>query len=218
MGVVIKNFPEGHPRPYVRDGVADLPRDQQLAMLREAGVPLDQLFEDRLSRDKIKARSYADLKLLAEMLAPTTRTTPETVFVASLRVLGWGLPDIARSIAAAGRRHAAIVVLDTETVIPAGAGPEVLDLLADLEQQQQRARKSATLSKGREVARRRRQRKWDRARLIAEPLWGQPSDEWPAHRIIEKLAQHELRYSVRTLYNRLGTREDAQERAREECA
>jgi hypothetical protein len=215
---VIKNFPEGHPRPYVRDGVADLPREQQLTVLRDAGVPLDQLFEDRLSRRQIKARSYADLKDLAEMLRPTTRTTPETIFVASLRVLGWDIADIARSIAAAGRRHAAIVALDTNQVIPAGAGPEVLDLLADIEDQQQRARKSATLSKGREAAKRRRDNRWQRARVIAIPLWGKPSEEWSAEKIAKELADRGLKYSVKTLYNRLGTREEAQRRTRKECA
>lgn len=214
----MKNFPEGHPRPYVRDGVADMPRERQLAMLAEAGVRLDQLFEDRLTKQAIKRRSYDDLKDLADMLRPSTRSTPETIVVASPLVLGWDIADIARSIAAAGRRHAAIVALDTELVIPADAGPEVLDLLADIQKQHGRARKSARLSKGREAVKRRRDLKWQRARAIAQPLWEDGSGEWPVHKIAEHLREKGHKYSERTLYNRLGNREEAQERARKRSA
>lgn len=63
-----------------------------------------------------------------------------------------------------------------------------------------------------------RDRKWEEVRQFAESLWAQSSNVMSGKRVVEELAARGFRYSRRTLYARMGNREEAQARARKKCA
>ena len=73
--------------------------------------------------------------------------------------------------------------------------------------------KRNALARGRDVVILRKNAEWAKAAVIAEPLWGKPSHEWPVHRIAAEVKDKlGYTYSEKTFYNRLGNREDAQSR------
>jgi hypothetical protein len=81
-------------------------------MVSSVGIPrktyprvLNHAYADHLNKAQIKRREADSLKDRAQMLRPTTRGTSELIYVAGLRVLGWTMADLSRSLAAAGRRE-----------------------------------------------------------------------------------------------------------------
>jgi hypothetical protein len=211
------NFPEGHPRPYIRDGVSGLPREEQREILTKAGVPMGQLFEDKLSRRQVKAQRPDDLKDRADLVLPTTRTTTEVIYVAAFRVLGWNMADIADTLAKAARRNVThVVAVQARRILPLSrSDADIMDALVEIDAERRRAAYERQLAQGREVTQRRRSAKWERARKIAEPLWIMEPDD-PGWMKGEDVA-FKVGYSVRTLHKRLGTREDARYAAKEKA-
>ena len=183
--------------------------EEQRAILAEAGVPLDQLFFDKLSRRQIKERRPEDLKDRAQLVRPTSRTTPEVIYVAAFRVLGWTMGDIADTLSKAARRNASVYAVHSGKHLPLTAGDAaIMDALVEIEADRRHGLYVQQLKAGREATKRRRDRKWERARKIAEPEWHRQSDdpEWKSGKEIAE----QVGYSVRTLQNRLGPRREAQ--------
>lgn len=86
-------------------------RDQEVALCN-AGVSLDESLRDCLTQVEIEQRALGILKLRDELLHATCQFGQETIYVASLMVLGWTIPDIACALVAAGRRNANVCVID----------------------------------------------------------------------------------------------------------
>ncbi len=134
----------GYARPYLRDGVPGLPFDRQLEMLRAAGVDVSdpkKLYVDRLTKAAVKRRDPASLKDRGDALNPrpgdllNPHREGETIYVAGLRVLGWTMSDIARSLLAATRRKANVHCVDTGQTFSADMpGEALLEALASAEE------------------------------------------------------------------------------------
>lgn len=131
----------GYPRPYLRDGVPGLPFDRQIEMLREAGVDVSdrsKLYVDRLTKAAVKRRDPASLKDRGDVLNPWREG--ETIFVASLRVLGWTMSDIARSLLAAAEHKANVHCVDTgQTFSDDMPAEALLEALASADEAHRRA-------------------------------------------------------------------------------
>lgn len=182
-------------------------------MLRAAGVDLggesmDRSFVDRLSKNQIRKHERKALKQRAYLLAPSTRTTTEMVYVASLRVLGWNIFDIANCILLASKRKARIRCVDTGmTYSLEMSGMELLQALVLAEEASMRNR-AKILSGGVSAAAAAKKRRNTPKLRHARELWARPSTEISAKEIAAR-----VRLSVRTLYKELGTREDARDAA-----
>lgn len=208
----MKNHPaDDWERPYLRDGVGGLPIEKQAEMLRAAGVDLggenmDRAFVDRLSKNAIRKRERKSLKQREYLLEPTTRTSTEIICLASLRVLGWNMLDIANCILDAAERRARIHCLDTGVIYSAEmSGMELLQalVLADEASARNRAKNMQGGTGAAAAAKRRR----TNAKLgRASELWARPSTEITVAEISK-----EVGLSPGTLYKALGRREVARD-------
>lgn len=196
-----------HPRPYLRDGVPGLPIEAQERLLREAGINLADAYVDRLSRTQIKRREAAALKQRAIMLQPTSRKDAETIYVAGLRVLGWTMADVARTLNAAGKRNANVHAVDIgKTFTATTLQAELLEALADAEDARRRGQTADARRVAVEVTRGRRLKATDAKMKRARELWPKLG-EWSVAQISK-----EVGLSVTLLYRRLGPRETFLER------
>jgi hypothetical protein len=88
-------------------------RDESLTAQRTCG----------LGPTLLKAHAPSSLADWANLLRPTSRRpNGETIYLASLAVLAWESEDFMGALAAAAKRHAAVVVLDTGRRIEPDAG------------------------------------------------------------------------------------------------
>ena len=199
-------FPEGHPRPYIRDGVPLLPREEQRKILADAGVPLHQLFDDKLSGRAIKRKMPSELVLRADLVRPTSRVYPEVIFVAEFRVLGWTMPDIADTLAKAARRHViAVVAVKSERILPLSVDDAVLlDALTEIDSERRRIASDLVLASNRASQKRRRDRVWEKLKKEIEPLWFADPDSHDY--MTGKDIAFRFSKSLRTLQNRMGKR------------
>lgn len=201
------------PRPYLRDGVGGLPIERQAEMLRAAGVDLggekmERAFVDRLTKNQIRKRERASLKQRDVLLAPSARRTTEMICLASLRVLGWNIFDIANCILLAAKRRARIRCVDTGTIYSVDmTGVELLQALVLSEEASMRTR-VRMLSGGVTAAAEAKKRRNAPKLRHARGLWIRPSSEISAKEIAER-----VKLSVKTLYKALGPREDARDEA-----
>lgn len=168
--------------PYVRDGVPGLTMAEQEAALKQVGIDVAHITRDALSAAQLRRREPGSLKQRAELLHPVTGMqpdpTPDVICVAGLRCLGWNMADIARALAAAGRRGIGVHTVDTgRTFRPAVLDPDLLEALADADEawrrgQTEDGRTAAAVAiavKAEEVR---------RAKLeAARPLWAKPPGE-----------------------------------------
>jgi DNA invertase Pin-like site-specific DNA recombinase len=178
---------------------------EQEAAILAVGVPMANACRDRLSRAQIKRRDPGSLARRAEMLSPPTRETPETICVASLRVFGWTMADIARALAAAGRRNASVHVVDVGKTFPAATfDAELLEALADAEKARTRGQTTAARSAAVEAAALSRERRRKGRLEQARPLWLLPDGEISAREIAERVG-----LSVTTLKRYFGGRGEA---------
>lgn len=197
---------EPWPRTYARDGVHGLSLDRQLEML--AGIETRSRYIDRLTIRQLTRRDPASLKQRKELLRPTSRRTPERIYVASFRVLGWTIPDICRVIAAAGRRNASVYALDVDREISvAMPGPELLEAIAVLYEERITADREGVRYAGVEASKEARRNRRAAKLTKARELWGRPPGEISAADIARQVG-----LSVRTLHTYLGPRYAAQQR------
>lgn len=172
-------------------------------MLAAIGLDLSDgaICRDELSRKKIQAR--AALPGRDHVVRP--RHPDETVYLASLRVLGWDQLDVMRALAEAHKHKAKVYCVDVGEVIvsetPAG---ELLQILTRSEEARRRSRTSPAQKAAREVEANR----IAKAIAEAEKLWPLPSSEITVKGIAAKVG-----VSVRTLYTKLSDRSTAQEEA-----
>lgn len=194
---------EGYPRPYVRDGVPGLPMERQEEMLAALGLDLSdgKIYRDELSRPKIRKRA----PLPERDAAISPRRPGETIYVASLRVLGWDSHEAIRAMTTAANNAAKIHCADTgETYSAETVAPDILSALTRAEQ----ARRRARMAPAGDSARAAQERRVAKGLAIAREHWGRPPGEISVIEIA-KLAG----LSSRTLYHHLKPRTEAQEEA-----
>ena len=196
-----------YPRAYVRDGVPGLTMAKQEEILTAAGIDISDAYRDMLKKAQIKRRSPDELRDRARMMRPTSRGTPEIIYVASLRCLGWTMADIARAIAAAGRRNASIHAVDIAETFNAETIPERLMLaLANADDARRIGQTADGRSAGVTAAAIKKEKKRKAQLAIAAPLWVLPSGEISATEIA-----NQVKMSVRSLHKWLGPRQEARD-------
>jgi AraC-like DNA-binding protein len=199
-----------HKKCYLRDGVPALTLEGQVKLLTDAGVDMSYVYEDRMTKAAIKRRDPAALKQRDLMLAPTSRKdSPETIYVAGLRVLGWDMRDIARALAAAGRRTASVFAVDTGTLYDHTTLDAVL--LEGLAAADTARRKGQTLA-GRTAGQAAAQAKALKKRTAALKA---AYDDWikPDHEVSGAEISRRVGLSRRTLHTYLGPRGEARANA-----
>ena len=196
--------------PYVRDGVPGLTMAEQEAMLKQARIDLEHITRDALGATQLRRREPKSLKQRALLLHLGGRVqqdlasslTPITIYVASLRCLGWNVADIARALAAAGRLGISVHAVDASTTYAANVlDPGLLEALADADETWRRGQTKdgrtaavAVITAKAEVAR--------RAKLeMARPLWAKPAGEISGAEIAKTVG-----VSLRSLNQWLGPR------------
>ena len=97
------------------------PVEHQHQALSEVGFD-GPIYDDTLTCAHLGGRNVAALEERADMLRPTSRTMPEVILVASIRVLALSPVDLTAALAAASGRHATIRALDTGMEIAPDAG------------------------------------------------------------------------------------------------
>lgn len=190
---------------YLRDGVPNLTVAEQESVLREAKISLEGAYCDRLNVTQLKRREPGSLRQRARLLDAAASAAPVVLCVAGLRCLGWNMADIARTLAAAGRRSVDVRMVDTGvTFTAAELNAGLLDALADADETWRRGQTEdgrsastvAVMAKA-ETAR--------RAKLeAARPLWTKPPGEISGAEIARTVG-----VSLRSLNNWLGPRHKA---------
>ncbi len=205
MPARIKKFPpkpplpvEGWPRPYMRDGVPGLPVERQEEMLAALGLELtdDKAYIDSLSRKRIVTRG----PLPERDQAVTPAHHGETIYVASLRVLGWDHLDAMRAMSTAFERDCRIYCADTGAVY-SGATPadEMIKAFTRAEE----ARRRARTSRATEGQLSRRAKHVEEGLAIARRVWSGPLT-------VAQIAEM-AHLSTRTLYAHLPPRSEARD-------
>ncbi len=198
-----------YPRPYLRDGVPGLTMKQQEAIRMDAGIDLTRGYRDALKKAACRRRDPADLVQRALLLRPTSRRTPEMIYVAGLRVIGWSMSDVTRALAAAGRRNASVHAVDIgKTFTAATLEPELLEAIADAEEARRRGQTAAARSAGVEAAAAKRKKARDAKLAIARAEWIKPPGEVSGTEIASMIG-----VSLRSLHKWLGPRGEAREKA-----
>lgn len=116
-------------RAYLSNVVRIWPLDKQEAMLAEniPGWPHDvAVYRDEVKPKARRSHSDEALKERATMLRRTSRRGDgsEAIYVASFCVLAWTPEDWMRCMAAAAQRGAAVIALDTGTILQPTAGAQ----------------------------------------------------------------------------------------------
>jgi DNA invertase Pin-like site-specific DNA recombinase len=196
-------------RAYIRNGVAGWPVERQRQALAEVGFD-GPIYEDTLTRAHLRGRNVAALEQRADMLRPTSRTTPEVILVSSIRVLALSPVDLTVALASASARHATIRALDTGLEIAPDAGAaQIAAAAAAWDKARRDDQTRDARGKGNEAAVRAAERRREAGLAIARPLWGLPSETMPAAEIAKRSG-----LSVGTLYRFLDRRTPAQRSAK----
>ena len=83
-------------------------------------------YEDVLRTEALKGRAVESLVQRAALLRPTARRAPERILVASPVCFAWDIRDLSGALAAAARRNATVIFLDTGLEVPPDAGVAIL--------------------------------------------------------------------------------------------
>lgn len=191
-------------RFYVRNGVPGLSVEEQDALI----APFNSVavYRDILPKTRLKRRDPADLVQRREMLRPTSRGTPETIGVASLRVLGWNAEDILWALAQAAARQATIIALDTgEQYEPSDEAERLRRGVAEACQQNRKQQTRNAYPAGVKAAKEARAKRNAAAWKKAREMYGKPGVTGA-----EVIAATGLSRSQ--LWRKLGSVEEAQER------
>lgn len=192
------------PRAYVRDGVPGLTMAEQEAVLTGAGISLERCYRDALKKSQIKRRDPEDLKDRGRLLRPTSANRTEVVWLATLRVLGWTMADITKTLAVAAARGTSFHCADIGETFSADTINERLMLaLAESEAARRRGQTETARSVGVMASMARAEKRRRESLAIAEPLWMLPSEEISIAEIAKK-----TKVSARTLQKWLGPRGD----------
>jgi hypothetical protein len=193
---------EGCPRPYLRDGVPGLPIERQREMLEALGLDLSDdasLYIDRISRKRASGRPHLAARDEA-VTPPHPWQTGETVYIASLRVLGWDHLDVVRAAAKAFEKECRIYCADTGSVYSAETpATELLNALARSEE----ARRRERTRRAKEGQLSRQAKRMADGLPIARREWAGPLSVSE----IEEMSK----ISRRTLYTKFGPRSEARE-------
>ena len=189
------------------------PVEHQHQALSEVGFD-GPIYDDTLTCAHLGGRNVAALEERADMLRPTSRTMPEVILVASIRVLALSPVDLTAALAAASGRHATIRALDTGMEIAPDAGAaEIAAAAAAWDKARRDDQTREARGMGNEAAVRAAERRREAWLAIARPLWGLPSEEMPATEIAKRSG-----LSVGTLYRFLDRRTPTQRRAKAKTA
>jgi hypothetical protein len=183
-----------------------------MAMLIEAGVPMEIIYRDELTRTEIKRRDPADLEMRARLLDQPAEAAAEIIHVASLRCLGWTIPDICKALVRAGQRNAAIHAVDTGLRLSAKAlasAETILTALIQADAARRRDERAQGLSAAAEARSAKALAKRRQKLEMAQPLWVLPSGEISMEEISARVG-----LSVRSLQTHLGPRSEARAEAK----
>lgn len=164
------------------------PLELQERMLTEA-VPTGTviLWRDALSpaeRRRHKSQLLLDRK---NMLRPTTRKSQLTIYVASLAVVAWTMPDMLVFLTEAMKRAATIRVLDTDLTIQPDAGPDVLQKATEAFARGRRSRLGMSAGKvGGKISAERRSAAAKAKADTVKPFWHLPSSEHPTAALVKR--------------------------------
>lgn len=162
------------------------------------------IYRDELTPSQRKRHMVGDLEGRIALLRQTTRGRKgaEGIYLASLAVLAWTLPDMLECLTLAQSRGSTVHVLDTGLVLPPDAGPAALHQAT---RDFATGRKSSTGMVGGEISARLRS---EAARAKAETIraeWELPSEDYPT---LTLLARAGISRNTAKLY--LGSRAEAQ--------
>jgi len=162
------------------------------------------VYRDELTLSQRKRHMVGDLEGRIALLRQTTRGRKgaEDIYLASLAVLAWTLPDLLECLTLAQSRGSTVHVLDTGLILPPDAGPGALHQAT---KDFATGRKSSIGMVGGEISARLRS---EAARAKAEamkPFWCLPSEEYPTIPLLKRFG---LSRNTANLY--LGKRPEAQ--------
>lgn len=195
---------EGHPRPYMRDGVPGLPIERQEEILAALGLDLSEgkIYVDRISRKRISARP--PLPMRDQVISPDhSWQRGETIYLPSLRVLDWDNLGTMRAASIAFEKHCRIFCADTGELYTGETS--AADLLKALTRAEE-ARRRARTSRGTEGATSRKKARVEMGLAIARRHWDGP-------RTTKDIAA-EAKLSTRTLHTHLGGRSEPRDEKR----
>lgn len=198
-------------RCYVRNGVWGWSIEEQEKALCSARV-LDakRVFRDELSKAQAKmpARVKPEwLEQRAKLFRSTQHRRGETIYVATLLVLGISEADLIGCFAAAAVRHDTVTAIDSGfTIKPDAGAKEIGAAIADWTRAKREAQTRAGRRLGSAAAAEAKTARTLAKIVKARPLWSRPSGEISADQIAERVG-----LSAKTLYAYLGRREVAQQ-------
>ena len=196
-------------RVYISNISKLWPVERQREVLANAeGTAKLSVYEDKLTRRGLQARTPDLLEERADMLRPTSRKTGETIYVASLAVLAFGAADLVNVLAAAAARRATIeVVADSLTIPPNAPAAVMAEVMAAWERAKRRALTEGGRLAGIRVAAERRRAKTAAALDKVRDDWGKPSSEVSTAALIERSG-----LTYKALNEHLGPRKKAQKK------
>lgn len=181
-------------------------RQRELLAKHVAGWPDVPTYVDQLSPAKRKAHGPTSLTARDALL----RADAEVIIVASLACLGWP-GDFVDCVAAAGKRGATIIALDTGRHIAPDAPPALMAQVVREFMAQRRAAKDGPV--GYQVSADKRSAEAKAAALTIEGRWRLPTKDYPTDALLA-----EAKICRNTANQYLGHRPDAQRKHRNALA
>ncbi len=179
-------------------------------------------YEDVLKKSQLEAarrsRTGAQLEQRAWLFRPTSRTSPETIHVASLVCFVFSPMDLGRVLAGAATRNATIIAHDDNLVIPPNPPADLISkALQSLDTAKRRAAGQLTGMKGYQVSV--ANRLSDTARRIELIRGDWARREHPTVELLARAGRSEGKpLSYTTAVAKLGTREQARKKADDHAA
>ena len=201
-------------RRYISPIARQWPRERQIELLGTEGP----LYEDKVRPARLRKRDPADLIQRAVMLAVTTRkNNVETIRVAAPECLAHDAEDFGRVLAAAAKRNATVLLVNSGLAIPPNAPADVVALAIEQIGSGRRRSNSAPGGKlGRVIAaEKKRADSKVRAMRIAD-RWPLPNAAHPTAALLAEAGRTKRKEVVPMSYNlacqHLGKRPLAQKR------
>jgi hypothetical protein len=188
--------------------------ERQKAILASAvpGWPSDvAVFEDDINTRQRRNREVDRLTDRSEMLRPTSRKEPDTIYLASLAVLAWEENDLRTVVETIMGRDGTIVVIDDGvTITKAVALPQIVK---SWNIARRKSRIAGAQKKGARVSAERRKAITAQGIEKIRPYWGMPAEEWPTRKLREMAGTEIKPMAYNTIVSHIGIgRELAQKR------